>query len=54
MPIHGGYDGLGFYYQYGNHGHKYYYLPDETGDSERAAYLSAVRQGAAIHSNGGA
>lgn len=25
MPVHSGKDEIGYYFQWGNHGHKYYY-----------------------------
>jgi hypothetical protein len=48
MPIHKRTDSFGSYYQFGDHGKKYYF---ERGNkqSEQQAYNKAKRQGAAIH-----
>lgn len=46
MPIHSGMEGNQYYYQYGNHGKKYYF----TNASEQIeAYVKARNQGRAIH-----
>lgn len=51
MPIHLSFDRQGFYYQYGSHGHKYYFNPGSDQDDEEA-YKAAARQAAAIHAHG--
>jgi hypothetical protein len=55
MPIHSGYEptenGGFYYYQWGNHGKKYEYNPNDP-ESERMAYESAARQAAAAHAHG--
>ena len=48
MPIKSGRDSKGFYYKYGDSGTKYYYKAgDDKGENK--AYMSAVRQAAAIN-----
>lgn len=49
MPIHQRHNSKGSYYQYGNHGAKYYY----TKETRERAYKRALRQARAIHSHGG-
>ena len=52
MPIHTGVEADGrTYYQWGEHGAKYYYDANNT-DSKNAAYEKARRQSAAAHANG--
>lgn len=52
MPIHYRKDSYGCYYQYGNHGTKYY-VRDQTGKTRNEkldkAYEKARKQTAAIH-----
>lgn len=51
MPVHAGYDEGGHYYQWGDHGKKYYY---QVGDkqSEDDAKLKATKQGQAAYAHG--
>ena len=49
MPIYERQDNFGRYYQYGNHGAKYYFISSQA--SQQLAYRKAVRQAQAIHSN---
>ena len=53
MPIHTGDDrnGLGPYWQWGNHGAKYHFTPGND-TSRKAAYHKAARQAAAAHAHG--
>jgi hypothetical protein len=48
MPIHGRRDQHGSYYQYGDHGAKYYYIDRA---SAADAYQKAVRQARAVHAH---
>jgi len=51
MPVHMDKDEFGWYYQWGNHGKKYYF--DETSQVSRdKAHEKAVRQGIAVHATG--
>lgn len=51
MPVHRGTDSNGPYYQWGNHGKKYYYkLGDKV--SREKAKKQASAQGAAAYANG--
>jgi hypothetical protein len=51
MPIHLGHDSNGQYWQWGYHGHKYYFnaMNDK---SEELAYQKAIRQAQAAYSHG--
>ena len=49
MPINNRHDRFGYYYQWGNHGAKYYY---DSLTSKRRAYKKAVAQAAAAHAYG--
>ena len=49
MPVHGGQDNRGLYYQWGHHGTKYYY---STPESQRRARDKAMRQGRAAYAGG--
>lgn len=51
MPIFRRHDVNGYYYQFGNHGHKYYYTPNVK-RSRELAREKARRQAAAIYSTG--
>jgi len=53
MPIHSGYDTVRQkpYFQWGNHGAKYYFNPHST-RSSLLAYNKAKRQAIAVHSTG--
>lgn len=51
MPIHRGTDALGYYYQWGQHGHKYYYAPGN-GLSRQYARERARKQARAAYSRG--
>jgi hypothetical protein len=50
MPIHRKIDKFGSYFQYGNHGKKYYYLSNNK-KSRHLAYNKAKKQMIAIYSN---
>ena len=50
MPVHRGIDSQGPYYQYGNHGKKYYYIPGNTYSREEAMKKAKI-QGMAIHAS---
>lgn len=50
MPVHRGHDYYGWYYQWGSHGHKYYYTPDRL--SKDKARAQAIKQGRAAHARG--
>ncbi len=47
MPIHKRKDSKGNYYQYGNHGKKYYF--GSSSKSQESAYQKALAQTRAIH-----
>jgi hypothetical protein len=49
MPVHSGHDSLGDYYQWGQHGKRYYY---DTPEGKEKAYESALRQARAIYASG--
>jgi hypothetical protein len=49
MPIHRGYDQSGYYYQWGNHGHRYHFYDEKT---EKKAYEKAVKQAQAAYAHG--
>ena len=51
MPVHQGKDAQGCFYQWGDHGKKYYYTPSDI-KSREAAKQSAGRQGRAAFANG--
>jgi hypothetical protein len=51
MPVHDGEDDSGPYYQWGNHGKKYYYKKNSA-VSENNARKKAGEQGRAAHANG--
>jgi hypothetical protein len=51
MPVHNGKDSLGSFYQWGNHGHKYYYISGNS-RSRLSARGKATRQGRAAYANG--
>lgn len=51
MPIHRESDSKGSYYQWGNHGKKYYYVSGNE-RSRKIAYSKAVKQARAIYSTG--
>ena len=47
MPVINGFDSIGSFYQFGQHGHKYYYNPHSERSRLRAR-SKAVKQGRAI------
>lgn len=51
MPIHTGKDSRGSYYQWGNHGKKYYYIVGNK-MSRDTAKMKARRQATAVYSTG--
>ena len=52
MPVHEGIDiEGGYYYQWGQHGKKYYFDPNDPQD-EKDAQEKAARQGRAAHAHG--
>jgi len=51
MPTAQGSDEHGKFYQWGNHGHKYYFDP-KSAKSKEAAKEAADRQGRAAYANG--
>ena len=51
MPIHRGRDRNGSYYQYGNHGKRYYYKSNNQ-EARKNAKQKAIRQAIAIYSSG--
>ena len=51
MPVHRSRDSKGPYYQWGNHGKKYYYTANSVKSRENAK-KKAGRQGAAAHAHG--
>jgi hypothetical protein len=50
MPLHNKHDDYGHYYQFGDHGYKYYYDKNNK-HSEFLAKRSALRQGRAIEAS---
>ena len=50
MPVHMGVDDQGHYYQYGEHGAKYYFNLSDAA-SQKDAMDKAERQGRAIHAS---
>ena len=50
MPLHNRYDRYGHYYQYGDHGYKYYYNANDK-HSKLISRQNAIRQGRAIHAS---
>ncbi len=48
MPIYTCQDETGYYFQYGNRGKKYYYVPSSK-SSRDIAYYMALRQSQAVH-----
>lgn len=50
MPVHRGWDKSGCYYQWGNHGRKYYYTAGDA-VSRNDAQARAERQGRAAHAH---
>jgi hypothetical protein len=50
MPVHRRVDKKGPYYQWGNHGKKYYYIPNNT-RMRNIAKNKALQQGRAIKAN---
>ena len=51
MPVHRGQDSQGPYYQWGDHGKKYYYTAGDE-ESRKRAKDKAEAQGAAAHASG--
>lgn len=51
MPVHRGKDSQGCYYQWGNHGKKYYYTPCD-GPERNKAKEKAALQGRAAYARG--
>ena len=51
MPIHRSSDEHGPYYQWGNHGKKYYYMSGNIADRQNA-YNNAYKQAIAIYVSG--
>jgi hypothetical protein len=51
MPVHRGYDAIGYYYQWGNSGKKYYYIPGNV-KSENASRNKSNEQARAIYAHG--
>ena len=51
MPVHRGADSIGVYYQWGDHGRRYYYQSNNP-ISRMLAKAKAIRQAQAIYSNG--
>ena len=51
MPIHSGENSKGYYFQWGNHGAKYYFDPNSN-SSIKKAHAKSMRQAKAIYSNG--
>jgi hypothetical protein len=51
MPVAQRHDTQGSYYQWGNHGHKYYFNPNSD-QSRSTAKTHATKQGMAAHANG--
>ena len=51
MPIHRGHDSIGYYYQWGNIGKRYYYIPGNV-RSENTARNKSNKQARAIYASG--
>jgi hypothetical protein len=51
MPVHRGSNKYGYYYQWGNHGKKYYYVPNNV-KSRNLSYALATIQGRAAYAHG--
>ena len=51
MPVHQGLDSVGYYFQWGNHGKKYYYIPGNI-RSETRARRKSNEQARAIYARG--
>ena len=51
MPIYRRYDTHGPYYQWGNHGKKYYYINGDRRSRERA-YNRSLNQARAVYAHG--
>lgn len=51
MPVHRGYDSIGYYYQWGNSGKRYYYIHGNV-KSENAARNKSNKQARAIYASG--
>lgn len=51
MPIHRGHDAIGYYYQWGNIGKRYYYIPGNV-KSENTARNKSNKQARAIYASG--
>lgn len=51
MPVHQGRDSIGPYYQWGDHGKKYYYKPNDE-KSRKDAQAKAAKQGRAAYASG--
>ncbi len=51
MPVRGGKDAKGYYYQWGTSGKKYYYTPNDKTSRARAR-KKAGKQGQAAHASG--
>lgn len=51
MPVHRGRDSNGPYYQWGDHGKRYYYTANHVRSRENARKL-AVKQNQAAHASG--
>ncbi len=50
MPVHRGKDTSGSYYQFGEHGYKYYYISNNKHSRTNAKYKAGL-QGKAQHAN---
>lgn len=51
MPVHRGHDFIGYYYQWGNRGKRYYYIPGDV-KSENIARNKSYKQARAIYARG--
>lgn len=51
MPVHRGHDSIGYYYQWGNRGKRYYYIFGNV-RSEIAARNKSYEQAKAIYAHG--
>lgn len=51
MPVHRGRNSQGSYYQWGNHGKKYYYVSGNMASRDKA-YKQAQAQGRAAYAHG--
>lgn len=51
MPVKRKTDSIGSYYQWGNHGKKYRYIPNNK-KSREIAKKKAIKQGIAVHASG--